>query len=42
MFKNRSKVLFICAVLATIYVVYLVSYFGSSIGDLNSSEEIWL
>ena len=40
MFKNRSKTLFICAVLATIYVVYLISYFGSSIGDLNSGEEI--
>ena len=40
MFKNRSKVLFITAILATLYVVYLMSYFGSSIGDLNSAEEL--
>ncbi len=40
MFKNRSKALFICAVLATVYVIYLMVYFGSSMGDLNSSEEI--
>lgn len=40
MFKNRSKVLFVCAVLATIYVIYLICYFGGSMGNLNSSEEI--
>lgn len=40
MFKNRSKILFICALLATIYVIYLISYFGNATGDLNSSEEI--
>lgn len=40
MFKKRSKVLFICAMIATIYVVYLINYFGNAIGDLNSGEEI--
>ena len=40
MFKNRSKILFICAVLATMYVTFLISYFGNSMGDLNSGEEI--
>lgn len=40
MFKNRSKILFLCALLASAYTVYLLWYFGSSLGDLNSSEEI--
>lgn len=40
MFKNRSKATFVCAILATIYVIYLISYFGSAMGDLNSTEEI--
>lgn len=40
MFKNRSRALFVCAVLATIYVIYLMSYFGSAMGDLNSAEEV--
>ncbi|MBQ4634209.1 MAG: hypothetical protein IJB71_02545 [Bacilli bacterium] len=39
MFKNRSKALFVGTVLATIYVAYLIIYFGTSMGDLNSSEE---
>jgi len=40
MFKNRSKVLFVCSLLASLYVVYLIMHFGSSIGDLNSGEEL--
>lgn len=40
MFKNRSKALFIGAILSTIYVIYLICYFGGTMGDLNSSEEI--
>lgn len=40
MFKNRSKVLFACVILATIYVIYLMSYFGNAMGDLNSAEEV--
>lgn len=40
MFRGRSKLLFAGAVLATIYVIYLIVYFGGSMGDLNSDEEI--
>lgn len=40
MFKNRSKVLFVSALLASLYVIYLIIYFGSSMGDLNSGEEL--
>ncbi len=40
MFKNRSKALFVCSLLATIYLIYLIIYFGGAMGDLNSSEEI--
>lgn len=40
MFKNKSKALFVCAILATVYVIVLMIYFGNSMGDLNSSEEI--
>lgn len=40
MFKNRSKALFVCALLTSIYVIYLISYFGNSMGSLDSSEEI--
>lgn len=40
MFKNRSKVLFACALLATLYVIYLISYFLGSVGDMSSTEEI--
>lgn len=37
MFKNRSKILFVCALLATIYVIYLISYFGSSIDEFEGA-----
>lgn len=40
MFKKRSKVLFICSILATIYIVYLISYFSNAMGELETSEEI--
>lgn len=40
MFKGRSKVLFICGILATLYVIYLIAYFGGSIGDMSSAEEV--
>lgn len=40
MFKNRSKVLFVCAVLATVYSLYLIIYFGSSFVTSNSAEVI--
>lgn len=40
MFKNRSKVLFVCALLATLYVVYLICYFGNSMMSSDSAEAI--
>lgn len=40
MFKNRSKVLFICALISSLYVTYLMNYFGSSMGNMDSAEEI--
>ena len=40
MFNNRSKALFISAIISTLYVIYLISYFGNAMGDLNSGEEI--
>lgn len=40
MFKNRSKVLFICAILATAYVIYLICYFGGSMTSSDSAEAI--
>lgn len=40
MFKDRSKVLFTCCVLATIYVVYLICYFGGSMASSNSADAI--
>lgn len=40
MFKNRSKVLFVCSVMATLYVIYLISYFGSSMMSSDSTEAI--
>lgn len=40
MFNKRSKVLFICAILATLYLLYLVSYFGNSMASEDSSEAI--
>lgn len=39
MFKKRSKVLFVCALLATIYVIYLVCHFSGSISSSNSDAE---
>ena len=40
MFNNRSKALFVCALISAIYVIYLISYFGTAMGNLDSSEEI--
>lgn len=37
MFKNRSKVLFVCALLATIYIIYLISYFGNSMDKVEGA-----
>ena len=40
MFKNRSKVLFAGALLATIYTVYLMINFGSSMGSSDTAESV--
>ncbi len=40
MFEKRSKVLFICALLATFYVIYLICYFGGSMTSSDSTEAI--
>ena len=40
MFKNRSKALFICALLATAYSIYLMVYFGSSMTSNDSAEAV--
>ncbi len=40
MFKNRSKVAFVSAVIATLYVLYLSSYFfGDVPNDVNGGAE---
>lgn len=40
MFRDRSKVLFVCAILATAYSLYLIFYFGSSMSSTDSAEAI--
>lgn len=40
MFKERSKALFICSILATIYTIYLIFYFGGSMMTDDSTEAI--
>ncbi len=40
MFNKRSKVLFVCSILATIYALYLIIYFGSSMTSSDTAEAI--
>ena len=40
MFENRSKVLFVCAVLSAIYVVYLIVYFAGAASSEDAAEAI--
>ncbi len=40
MFKNRSKVLFISAILGTLYTLYLVSYFTGGMSSGDSAEQV--
>ena len=40
MFEKRSKVLFVCAVLATIYVVYLITYFAGATTSEDAGEAL--
>lgn len=39
-FEKRSKVLFICALLATIYVIYLIAYFTGATTSSDSAEAL--
>ena len=40
MFEKRSKVLFVCAILATLYVIYLITYFAGSTTSEDAAEAI--
>lgn len=40
MFKNRSKVLFVCNVLTTIYVIYLLCHFLGTTTSSDSAEAL--
>lgn len=40
MFKGRSKSLFVASLLTTMYVIYLMVYFGSSIFAQDSAEAL--
>lgn len=40
MFENRSKVLFVATALATVYVIYLICHFSSSMFASDSMEVI--
>lgn len=40
MFKKRSKVLFVSSLIITIYVIYLMVHFGSSMFSNDSAEAI--
>lgn len=40
MFEKRSKILLVTAILATIYVIYLIIHFGGSLSSADSSEAI--
>lgn len=40
MFKNRSKMLFVASLLATIYVIYLISYFTGSMMSGDTAEAV--
>lgn len=40
MFKGRSKALFVASLLTTMYVIYLIVHFGSSIFAQDSAEAL--
>lgn len=40
MFEKRSKVLFVCGILAAIYVIYLIVYFAGSTTSDDATEAI--
>lgn len=40
MFKDRSKVLFVGTLLSTLYIIYLMVYFGGSMSSSDATEAI--
>ncbi len=40
MFSKRSKVLFVATILAVLYSIYLITYFGGAVGGSNDSAEM--
>ncbi|WP_434305058.1 benzylsuccinate synthase [Clostridium botulinum] len=40
MFKKRSKAFFTSIILATIYLIYIISYFYGILGDGDTAEQI--
>ena len=40
MFKNRSKVLFVSAILGSLYALYLVSYFTGTVSTTEGAEQV--
>ena len=38
--EGRSKVLFVCAILATLYTIYLVVYFTGSVSSSDGAEAL--
>ena len=39
MFKGRSKVVFVCALISTLYLIYIISYFVGINADVNDTAE---
>lgn len=40
MFNKRSKVLFVCSIIATIYSIFLIIYFGGSMMTDNTAQAV--
>ena len=40
MFKFRSKVVFISAILGTLYALYLIIYFSGTINESQGAEQV--
>ncbi|MCI9585042.1 MAG: hypothetical protein HFH45_00155 [Bacilli bacterium] len=40
MFEKRSKVLFVCAILVTLYIIYLITYFAGATASEDDIEAI--
>ena len=38
-FRNRSKILFVCAVLSVLYSIYLFTYFSNAFANADSTVE---